>query len=61
MYISSLLLPLPNPSHAAYPQPADVAGEHPAELVPPMAHRLVQMSIPRSARRSSTFRKDSGD
>ncbi len=42
------------------PLPADLRSEHRTEPVTPKPLRLVEMSMPRSASRSSTFRRDSG-
>jgi hypothetical protein len=52
--------PLDEAAHARNPVPSDLGREHPAKPVP--RNRTVSwlMSIPRSTKRSSTFRNESG-
>jgi hypothetical protein len=52
--------PLEKAANARDSSFADLGGEHRAKSVPPEPDSLVAMSIPRSARRSSTLRSESG-
>jgi hypothetical protein len=52
--------PLGIATHLRHPPLPDLGGEDRAEPVPPKPDCLVAMSIPRSDRRSSTLRSDSG-
>jgi hypothetical protein len=48
-------------AHRLNPLPADLRGEHRTEAVPPKPHRLMADAIPRSCRRSSTWRRENGN